>query len=119
MKRTCYSIGPYGKDNYLELLGPSTFLMRDKYIFVYQDVRGKYMSEGEFVNMRPHIAKKKDRQFDESTDTYDTIEWLLENVVNHNGKDKADDPSIGFCHVSKLAIEATRSRPGAKRGAAR
>ena len=60
--------------------------MRDGYIFVYQDVRGRLMSEGEFVNMRPHQpAKTGPADIDESTDTYDTIDWLLKNVPGHNG----------------------------------
>ncbi len=57
------------------------------YIFVYQDVRGRWMSEGEFVNMRPHNPAKRSRNdIDESTDTYDTIEFLLKHVPNNNGK---------------------------------
>src|SRR5207249_10060508 len=57
------------------------------YIFAYQDVRGRWMSEGEFVNMRPHLPVKKGPQdVDESTDTWDTIEWLIKKVPNHNGK---------------------------------
>jgi len=58
--------------------------MEDGYIFVYQDVRGRYMSEGVFDNMTPNVPGKKG--IDESSDTYDTIEWLLANVANHNGR---------------------------------
>ena len=62
----------------------------EKYIFVYQDVRGRYMSEGEFENMRPQLNKpltaRTPKDIDESTDTYDTIDWLVKNVPNHNGK---------------------------------
>src|SRR6185436_8488706 len=59
----------------------------DGFIFVYQDVRGCYMSEGEFVDVRPHVEGKTDKaQVDESTDCYDTIDWLLANVPSHNGK---------------------------------
>ena len=54
MKRTCYGISPYSVEKMPSRLGPSPFLMRDLYIFVYQDVRGRYMSEGVFDNMRPH-----------------------------------------------------------------
>jgi putative CocE/NonD family hydrolase len=87
MARTCYSIRPYGEDRYRSTLGPNRRLQRDGYIFVYQDVRGCYMSEGRFVNMTPHIANKKSKQdVDESTDTYDTIEWLLKNVKHHNNR---------------------------------
>lgn len=88
MKRTPYSSGPYGVDNYPGLLGPSKFLMHDKFIFVYQDVRGRYMSEGLYDNMRPHVPNKGKNKnaIDESSDTFDTIDWLLKNVKGHNGK---------------------------------
>jgi len=89
MKRTCYSIRPYGEESYPNSLGPSTYLMREGYIFVYQDVRGRWMSEGDFDNMRPHVEgnnPKKKGDIDESSDTFDTIEWLLKNVDNNNGK---------------------------------
>ncbi|MCE7065388.1 CocE/NonD family hydrolase [Dyadobacter sp. CY326] len=87
MQRTCYSVAPYGKDAYPPRIGPSPALMRDKFIFVYQDVRGRYMSEGEWTNMTPHIAQKKGKNdVDEASDTYDTIEWLLKNVPNNNGR---------------------------------
>src|SRR5262249_47267823 len=77
MRRTPYGIGPYGADQYPNDLGPSALFGKEGYIFVYQDVRGRVMSEGEFDNMRGHIAGKKGKQFDESSDTYDTIDWLL------------------------------------------
>lgn len=87
MRRTPYSLAPYGVDRYPEALAPSPELAQDGYIVVYQDVRGRWMSEGEFVHMRPHIAQKSGpRDIDESTDTYDTIEWLLRNVPGHNGR---------------------------------
>lgn len=87
MVRTPYDVGPYGADRYKDKLGPDEAFQEEGFIFVYQDVRGRYMSEGEFVNMRPHVATKQSRDdVDESTDTYDTIEWLLANVPNHNGK---------------------------------
>jgi putative CocE/NonD family hydrolase len=85
--RTPYSVAPYGVDQYPENLGPSVPMAKDGYIFVYQDVRGRLMSEGEFVNMRPHNpAKKGSKDIDESTDTYDTIDWLVKKVLNNNGK---------------------------------
>jgi len=87
MFRTPYSVRPYGADRYRDSLGPTPDFAREKFIFVYQDVRGRYMSQGHFVNMRPHRARKRGPQdVDESTDTYDTIEWLLANVPRHNGK---------------------------------
>ena len=87
LKRTPYSLKPYGVDQYPSELGPSPLFSEAGYIFVYQDVRGRWMSEGEFVNMRPHKAKKEGpRDFDESTDTWDTIDWLVKNIPQHNGK---------------------------------
>jgi len=85
--RTPYSVRPYGADNYPKSLGPATSFMRDGFIFVYQDVRGRYQSDGTFIEMTPHKdVKKSARDVDESTDTYDTIEWLVKNVPNNNGK---------------------------------
>jgi len=86
MQRTCYSIAPYGEDNFKKSLGPNVFLQKDKYIYVYQDVRGRYMSEGVFTNMTPQVAHKTKKDIDESTDTYDTIDWLVKNIKNNNGK---------------------------------
>ncbi|MGA9836243.1 MAG: CocE/NonD family hydrolase [Gemmatimonadaceae bacterium] len=90
MQRTCYSVAPYGPDQYPAHLGPDPFMMHDKYIFVYQDVRGRYMSEGTFVNVRPFIPdsiKARDHtKTDEASDTYDTIDWLLKNVPDNNGR---------------------------------
>ena len=85
--RTPYSVGPYGKDAFRTSLGPSPLFQEEGYIFVYQDVRGRFMSEGEFVNVRPQKTKKSGpADVDESTDTYDTIEWLTKNIPNHNGR---------------------------------
>lgn len=86
LKRTPYGIHPYGRDKYPTRLGPSEPFIKDKYIFVYQDVRGKYMSEGEFVWMRPPLPiKNTNEDIDEGTDTFDTIEWLLKNIEGNNG----------------------------------
>ena len=85
--RTPYSVGPYGVDAYKESLGPSALFGTEGYIVVYQDVRGRWMSEGEFVNMRPHRPQKNSTQeIDESSDTFDTIDWLLKHVEGHNGR---------------------------------
>ena len=87
LTRTPYSVKPYGADQYREALGPSALFDKAGYIFVYRTCAGRWMSEGEFVNMRPHNRDKKGRNdIDESSDTYDTIEWLLKHVPNHNGK---------------------------------
>ena len=97
MKRTPYSSGPYGPDQF-----PSQFqnkyLATEGYIFVNQDVRGRYMSEGEFVDVRPYNppsatepvkkgkkTKKETPVIDEATDTYDTVDWLLEHLAQDNG----------------------------------
>ncbi len=87
LNRTPYTVAPYGADKYKDNLGPSPALGRDGYIVVYQDVRGRWMSEGEFINMTPHKAVKRGPQdVDESTDTYDTIDWLVKNIPNNNGR---------------------------------
>ena len=87
LTRTPYSVSPYGPEAYRAALGPSELFQQEKFIFVYQDVRGRLMSEGEFVDVRPHKPKKAGpRDIDESTDTYDTIEWLVKNVPNNNGR---------------------------------
>ena len=87
MDRTPYSVGPYGEDQYPQRLGPSDEFEKAGYIFVYQDVRGRWMSEGDFIEMRPHIDDKKSPQdVDDASDTYDTIDFLLKNVPNNNGK---------------------------------
>jgi uncharacterized protein len=85
--RTPYSIRPYEPDVYRAQLGPSAEFDRDGFIFVFQDVRGKFRSEGEFEVMRPfRPVKRGASDVDESSDTYDTIEWLLRNVRPHNGR---------------------------------
>jgi putative CocE/NonD family hydrolase len=87
LTRTPYSVGPYGIDRYKDNLGPSPLFGKEGYIFAYQDVRGRWMSEGTHVNMRPHLAEKHGPQdIDESTDTYDTIDWLVKHVPGNNGK---------------------------------
>src|SRR6201994_3495649 len=85
--RTPYSVSPYGVDFYRSQLGPSPEFDKAGYIFVFQDVRGRYMSEGTFVEMRPHIDNKKSpKDVDDSSDMYDTLEFLLKTVPNNNGK---------------------------------
>jgi putative CocE/NonD family hydrolase len=91
LNRTPYTVGPYGKDKdgkdqFKGALGPDMLFAREGYIFVYQDVRGRWMSEGQFEDVRPDIANNTPQQIDESTDTYDTIDWLVKNLPNNNGK---------------------------------
>ena len=87
MDRTPYSVSPYGEDQYPKRLGPSDEFEKGGYIFAYQDVRGRWMSEGDFLEMRPHIDDKKSpSDVDDASDTYDTIEFLLHHVSGNNGK---------------------------------
>jgi putative CocE/NonD family hydrolase len=87
MRRTPYSCRPYGEDQFPGRVDPGPEYALEGYILVYQDVRGCYRSEGTFVNMTPHIEhKESDKDIDESTDGYDTIDWLIGNVPNNNGR---------------------------------
>ena len=106
MERTPYSSGPYGDTLYPGSLGPSRRLMEGKFIFVYQDVRGRFMSEGDFQEMTPAIDKKKGTQTDESSDTWDTIDWLLKNVQGNNGR-------VGIYGISYPGFYASASLPDA------
>jgi putative CocE/NonD family hydrolase len=87
MMRTPYSCAPYGKDQFSPRLYTTNWsnYLKGNYIIVMQDVRGKYMSEGEFMDVRPFIENKKGKQFDEASDSYDAIAWLVKNVPNNNG----------------------------------
>jgi putative CocE/NonD family hydrolase len=107
MVRTPYSCSPYGEDKYPHKLGPGPAFERERFIFVYQDVRGRYMSEGKFREVTPAIAQKKTKaNVDESSDTYDTIEWLLSNISNNNG-------NVGLYGISYPGFYATASLPDA------
>jgi putative CocE/NonD family hydrolase len=88
LMRTPYSVAPYGLDNYIEEPGKQRMrYFQERYIVAYQDVRGRYMSEGEYVDVRPYIPLKKSaRDIDETTDTYDTVDWLVKNVPMNNGR---------------------------------
>lgn len=87
MQRTPYSVYPYGIDNYRPVLGPSEVFEKEGFIFIFQDVRGRFLSEGEFVDMPFHKTKfSGPTDTDESTDTYDTIDWLVKHAPNNNGK---------------------------------
>ncbi len=107
MVRTPYSCSPYGEEKQRAKLGPSDLFNTEAYIYVYQDVRGRYMSEGKFEEMTPHIDNKRSKDdVDESTDTYDTIDWLLTNVADNNGK-------VGIYGISYPGFYATAALPGA------
>jgi putative CocE/NonD family hydrolase len=86
MQRTPYSSRPYGEGEFKTQIGPNIHLMKEGNIIVYQDVRGRWLSEGHYENMRAYIPNKtSDKDVDESTDTYDTIDWLVKNVEHNNG----------------------------------
>ncbi|MDP4257404.1 MAG: CocE/NonD family hydrolase [Bacteroidota bacterium] len=107
MMRTPYSAGPYGDSLYRTSIGPNRTLQREKYIFVYQDVRGRYMSEGDFEEMTPaREGKRTSRETDESSDTWDTVDWLLKNVKNNNGR-------VGIWGISYPGFYASASLPDA------
>jgi len=85
--RTPYSVGPYGSNSYRGTLGPGNSFAQEGFIFVYQDVRGRFESEGEFIDEAPHKAHLDGpKDVDPSTDTYDTIDWLIKNLPNNNGR---------------------------------
>ena len=107
LERTPYSAGPYGDTTYPSSVGPNKTLMKEQYIFVLQDVRGRYMSEGVNLEVTPYLANKKSaKDVDESSDTYDTIDWLLKNIHNNNGR-------AGIAGISYPGFYATASLPGA------
>ncbi len=87
LNRTPYSLKPYGVDHYRDTLGPSPEFAKAGYIFAYQDVRGRWASEGEYVHVRPvKTTKNGPKDIDEPTDTYDTIDWMVKNIPNNNGR---------------------------------
>ena len=103
LNRTPYGCEPYGENKFPKKIGPNLELMKEGYIIVYQDVRGRWMSEGTYDNMRAYIPNKKStKDIDESTDTYDTIDWLVKNVENTNGK-------VGVWGISYPGFYATNA----------
>src|SRR4051794_31599147 len=92
--RTPYSVAPYGTDNYPAKIGPSPAAEKEGFIFAYQDVRGRYMSEGTFIDVPPHRTSLQGKQTDESTDTYDTVDWLIRNVP--------DNMAVWVCGASPI-----------------
>lgn len=87
MTRTPYSCAPYGANQFSSIWNSYKMkYAKANFIFVTQDVRGRYMSEGEFMDVRPFIKNKTGKQFDEASDTYDAIDWLVKNIENNNGK---------------------------------
>jgi putative CocE/NonD family hydrolase len=102
--RTPYGSGPYGPGKYREYwYGHYKTYLRENFIVIAQDVRGKYMSEGEYMDVRPFIKNKKDStEVDEASDTYDTVDWLIKNIENNNGK-------VGVVGISYPGFYATEA----------
>src|SRR6476620_8919323 len=101
--RTPYGSGPYGAGKFREYwYGHYMAYLRENYIIVAQDVRGKYMSEGEYMDVRPFIKNKKNNEVDEASDTYDTVDWLIKNLENNNGK-------VGVIGISYPGFYATEA----------
>lgn len=86
VQRTPFGVSPYGPDHYRSQLGPSPEFDRSGYIYVFQDVRGRFQSGGSFVDMRPHLDDPAPGETDESTDMDDSVEWLLKHLPGNNGK---------------------------------
>lgn len=88
LTRTPYSCAPYGEDKFPQLwYSTRKYFLKENYYVVQQDVRGRWMSEGKFVDVRPYNPNKKSaNDIDESTDAFDTIDWLTKNLANNNNK---------------------------------
>ena len=86
LQRTPYGVNPYGADAFPASLGPSSEFSREPWIVVYQDVRGRYLSEGEWEEVRPYRPGKQGKEWDESSDAWDTIDWLVTHVPCNNGR---------------------------------
>ncbi len=93
---------PYGVDGYSATRPGKPELAKSGYIFVYEDIRGRYGSEGQFVMNRPIVTHSAKTNVDETTDTRDTIDWLLKNVPNNSGKVGV----LGVSYPGFLAMEA-------------
>jgi uncharacterized protein len=106
LNRTPYSVAPYGSDAYPDSVGPSEAAAKEGFIFAYQDVRGRFMSEGQFVDVRPYNPAKGPKDVDESSDTWDTIDWLLKRVRFHNGKAGVWGISYPGFYAAMAAIDA-------------
>ncbi|MCJ8320870.1 MAG: CocE/NonD family hydrolase [Colwellia sp.] len=110
MQRTPYRVAPYGSNKYKTRLGPDEIFEKEGFIFVFQDVRGKFMSEGEYVNMRPQDAYKRGKKaVDDATDTYDSIDWLVKNIKNNNGKVGMWGTSYPGYYTSVAAINSHKA----------
>lgn len=88
LRRTPYSAAPYGENNFPASFWDSYYrlYLREGYIMVVQDVRGRYMSEGDFIDVRPYNEKKTGTAIDEASDTYDAVDWTVKNIPGNNGR---------------------------------
>ncbi len=86
LTRTPYSCAPYGENVFGKFwAGPRKYFFEEQYIYVIQDVRGRWMSEGVFEDIRPFQPNKKANETDEASDAYDAIDWMVNNIPNNNG----------------------------------
>lgn len=107
MSRTCYNASNYG--DFKTYGDPSTYLIHDGYILVFQDVRGRYMSDGLFTNMTPNLPgndTKNKIAIDESSDTWDSIDWMIKNLKGNNGR-------VGIYGISYPGFYSAASLPDA------
>ena len=101
VERSPYTCAPYGEEFGRYLWTSEAIYSQHNYIMVFQDVRGKNYSEGDYENIRPYIPNKKGKnQIDEASDTYDTVDWLVKNVKNNNG-------AVGFWGISYPGFYST------------
>ncbi len=98
--RTPYNAEANGEQAFNYFVNAYYRFVKEGYILAFQDVRGRFMSEGDFVNVRPFIPDKKGKEVDEASDTYDTVEWLIKNVENNNGR-------VGVTGISYPGFYAT------------
>jgi len=108
MTRTPYSSAPYGETRCPNVppRGQSRAYFDLGYIGVTQDVRGRFMSEGAFVDVRPVVEHRTSTDIDETTDTWDTVEWLIHNVPGNNGRVGVRGTSYPGFYASMAAISA-------------
>ncbi len=111
LTRTPFGAGPYGDSTYRRALGPSgnPRYARDGYIFVVQDVRGSWLSEGQLTMMTPHRPRKGAADVDESTDASDTIAWLLAHVAPNNSRVAIYGTSWPGFYATASCIDAPRA----------
>jgi putative CocE/NonD family hydrolase len=106
LTRTPYGAGPYGDGKMRDDLGPSEAAALDGFIFAYQDVRGRFMSEGQFVDVRPYRAAKGQKDVDESSDAWDTIDFLVKRVRHNSGRVGVWGISYPGFYAAMAAIDA-------------